>query len=343
LQRRILIIRTDKVGDVVVMTPMIREIRKKFPGAYIGTLTQPHTSSILLNNPHLDVILTDDLRKDTFRQVIKEIKKHKFTDALLIWPSERAAYQLFLAGIRNRIGVGRKLYEVITFMKSVSRNNYVPLRHEADYSMDLARKIGVTTNNLTPEIFITEEEKKEAEFFLEKHGIRKEHFKIIIHTGSGNSAPNWSENKYLDLINRLAEKYSNRVKIILTSVEASAEFKEKVTESCLKDIVIDLSSGLNPLRKLITVISAVDLLVSCSTGPMHIASALKVNTVSIFCHRPMSRPARWGALGDKAVNIEVPADFCDKYCSPDKEKCAIEEGITLESVLKEADRVILKF
>lgn len=324
---------------MVVITPMIREIRKTFPGAFIGALTQPHTSAVLLNNPHLDVILTDDLKKENFRQVVKEIKKHKFTDALLVWPFERGAYQLFLAGVRNRIGVGRKLYEVITFMKTVSRNNYIPLRHEADYAMDLARKIGVKTDNLTPEIFVTDKEQKEAESFLNGCGITKEHFKIIVHTGSGNSAPNWSENKYLELIRELIKQYGDKVKIILTAAEASDDFKEKVQSEELKNFVTDLSSELNPLRKLITVISAVDLLISSSTGPVHLASALKVKTISIFCHRPASRPARWGALGDKAVNIEVPANFCDKYCSPDKERCAIEEGIRVEDVMKEVEKV----
>ena len=141
--KRILLVRTDRVGDVVFITPMIRELRKAFPDAFIAALTQPHTKNIMLNNPRLDVMITDDLRKETFWDVVKELRKYKFTHGLMMLPTERAAYQMFFAGIKNRIGVGHKLYEVITFMKSVSRNNYTPLRHEADYCMDLARKIGV--------------------------------------------------------------------------------------------------------------------------------------------------------------------------------------------------------
>ena len=154
-----------------MITPIVREIKKTFPDSFIATLTQPYTSKILINNPYVDKILTDDLKKETFWKVVKKLRKFKFTDGLLVMPRERAAYQMFLAGVKNRIGVGHKLYEVITLMKSVSRNKYIPLRHEADYSMDLARKIGIKSNNLTPEIFLSENEILWGKEFLENINV----------------------------------------------------------------------------------------------------------------------------------------------------------------------------
>jgi heptosyltransferase-2 len=199
-----------------MITPMIRELKKTFPDSFIATLTARNTKDILLNNLYLDLTITDDKEKKSFMKVVKEIRKQNFTDGLLVMPTERAAYQMFLGGIKNRIGVGRKLYEVITFMKSVSRNKYIPLRHEADYCMDLARKIGVKTDNITPEIFLTGEEISETKFFFLDNGIKDEELKIIIHTGSKNSSPNWSEEKYLELIKGILNKYnSKKIKIIL--------------------------------------------------------------------------------------------------------------------------------
>ncbi len=97
MQKRILIVRTDRVGDVVMITPMIREIRKAFPDSFIATLTNTNTSDILMNNPHLDLSITDDLEKESFWKVVNEIRKNKFTHGLLVMPTERAAFQLFLA------------------------------------------------------------------------------------------------------------------------------------------------------------------------------------------------------------------------------------------------------
>jgi len=191
-----------------MITPMVREIKKTFPDSFISTLTQPYTAKILLNNPYIDKILIDDLKKESFWKVVKKLRSFKFTDGLLIMPSERASYQMFLARIKNRIGVGHKLYEILTLMKSVSRNNYIPLRHEADYSMDLARKIGVNTDNIIPEIFISGEETLWGKDFLKNYNVLDEDFKIMIHTGSGKSAPNLSEEKYYNLIKNLLENLS---------------------------------------------------------------------------------------------------------------------------------------
>lgn len=337
--KRILIARTDRVGDVVMITPMIREIKKTFPGSFVAALVTEYTSDILLNNPHLDAVIIDDLKKESFWKVAKEIRKHKFTDGLLTWPMKRAAYQMFLGGVKNRIGVGRKLYEVITFMKSVSRNDYNPIRHEADYCMDLARKIGVVTNDLTPEIFVTDEEKEWAVNFFKEKGVLENDKKIIIHTGYGKSSPNWSENKYLKLSEDLLNKTDNNVKLIFTAPEMSEGVIEKLISLNDKRIVI-LSREKFSLRELIEIISISDVLVSSSTGPMHLASALGVSTVSIFCYNPMCRVNRWGALGDKAHNIEVSREFCMNNCREVVENCRIEAGIETSTVLNEIMSII---
>jgi heptosyltransferase-2 len=334
LSKRILVVRTDRVGDVVMITPMIRELRKAFPEAFIATLTQQNTSEILLNNPYLDKILIDDLKKENFWEVVKELKKYKFTDGLLVLPTERAAYQLFRAGIRKRIGVGHKLYEVITFMKSVSRNNYVPLRHEADYCMDLVRKLGVVTDNIQPEIFISEKEKIWIDSFYKTNNINRKKYKIIIHTGSKNSAPNWSEDKYFELIETMHNKFKNDdFVLLLTAYEMTDMLKNKIASLDDKRI-INISDKLKNLRELIKIISSIDLMICSSTGPIHLADALNIKCIGIHCNRPMNCSRYWGVLNKKSVNLEVPKEYCDSHCSSDKNVCNFENGISVEEVMK---------
>ncbi|MBK9333288.1 MAG: glycosyltransferase family 9 protein [Ignavibacteria bacterium] len=331
MQKRILVVRTDKVGDVVMITPVIRELRKKFPGSFIGALTNENSSDILTGNPNLDVIIRDNMKKDSFGKIVKELRSFKFTDALLIMPAERAAYQMFLAGIRNRIGVGRKLYEVITFMKSVSRNKYIPLRHEADYCMDLARKLGVVTDDLTPEIFLNDNEIAEGGDILNKTGCKPDREKIIVHTGSGNSSRNWSEDKYIHLIENITA-IKPELEIILTAKEMTKAFRDKFT-GMKYDNIFFADKSVHRLRDLIKIIANTSLLIASSTGPLHLASALKVKTIGLYCHRPMNCAKHWGALGKNAVNLEVSKEFCDKYCSSDKERCEFENGIGISEVI----------
>ncbi len=330
--KRILIVRTDRVGDVVFITPAIRELRRTFPDAFIATLTQPHTKNILVNNPFLNETLTDDLSKESFWSVVKNIRKYRFTDALLMVPTERAAYQLFFAGIKNRVGIGHKLYEIITGMKSVSRNNYIPLRHEADYCLDLARKIGVVTDDYTLQIFVTDKEKDEAGDFLEGNGVGRDDFKIFLHSGSLGSAPNWSEEKYFQLVKLMLEKYADRqVKIILTAREMSAEFVGRLMELD-SGRIINLASKLGDLRDMIKVIAWADIFIGPSTGPLHIADALGRKCIGIHCHRPMSCGRHQGVINAMSVNAEVSEENCRRYCSADMEVCGIEEGLRVEDV-----------
>lgn len=331
--RRILVVRTDRVGDVVMITPMLRELRRAFPDAYLGALTNERSAPVLHHNPHLDAHVTDDLRPESFRTTVRVLREHRFTDALMVWPAKRAAYQLFLAGIPRRVGVGHKLYEVVTFMRTVVRG-YDPPRHEAEYCMDLARAIGVVTDDTTPELYVTAEEREDARATLRRIGVPAEARVVVVHSGSLNTTPNWSERRYFELIVALLEKDARRrVHVLLTAPEMSAEFRGRL--AALGDPRIhDVTAEVASLRPLIRLIAESHALVSSSTGPLHLASGLGVRTVGVFCRRPLLRSEHWGALGPAAINLDVPEDWCRAHCGEGRQGCGIEEGLRVEDVLR---------
>lgn len=331
-QKRILIVRTDRVGDTIMLTPIAREIKRSFPDSFVATLTQPHTAELLLHNPNIDKRITDDLNKETFWQTVKTIRSYKFTHGLLLLPRKRAAYQMFLAGIPHRIGVGHKLYEVITFMSSVSRNNYIPLRHEADYCMDLARALGVEAKSLQRELFVTEEEKENTRKKILALGGIEGIKKVVIHTGSAGSSPQWSEDKYYRFISQLLEEYQHNIQIILTAKETSDEFRAKV-KILGSAYLLDLTQSYNSLGELVALLSIVDLFISSSTGPSHIADGLNIPAIAMYCHRPMNCATLWGLSSPNSTNVEVSAEYCDGHCSADKETCRFHDGISIDEVM----------
>lgn len=336
--RRILIVRTDRIGDVIMTTPMIRELRRTYPDAFIATLTQPYTKEIFLHNPHLNIALTDDLASGTFWPTVRMLRSHRFSDALLVWPTERAAWQLFFAGIPNRVGTGHKFYGVVTFMKGVSRNNYTPLRHEADYCMDLARRIGVETDRIAPEIFVSEDEKRGARALLSRKGAQPGAPLVFLHTGTGGSSPNWSEVRYLALLDRLLKDIPDAA-IVLTAREMTPEFRRQASTAGGRRI-IDISGEIAGVRGLICAIAMADVIITPSTGPEHIADALGVRCVGLHCHRPMNCALYWGVLSGRAANLEVSDEHCRTFCSPDQNTCDIEHGLTPEEVSACAARLL---
>ncbi len=332
-QRRFLVIRTDRVGDVIMITPIVRELRKSFPDSFISVLTRPQTADVFKYNPYINSIITDDLTDDSFWNVVSEIGKNNFTHGLLVFPTERAAFQMFFGGVKKRYMTGFRLYSILTLCRGVSRNKYRNLKHEADYCMDLARRIGVKCYNLKVEMFISEEESLKAEQILKINGVPLNSYKIFIHTGSGNSAPNWSEEKYLILIKKIIEKFNDKnFSIILTAKEMTENFLRKIKDINDKRI-IDLSRVLVSLRDLSICISKADLFISSSTGPAHIADAFNIKAIVIHCHRNVSSAKHWGMLNEKSINLEVSEEFCNANCSSDKKICKFEEGMKVEEVL----------
>jgi ADP-heptose:LPS heptosyltransferase len=311
---RILISRIDRIGDVVLSTPIPREIKKVRPDSFIAVLVRKYTRDVYANNPHVDEIILFDEEEDknskSFWELVQEIKKYKFTHAFMLLPNERLNWILFFSGIPTRIGVGHKLYQFLSFSKYIDRKKYIPLRHEADYCLDMVRKIGIEPKNIEPGIFLTDEEMKKRDEIKKKFAPNCETL-IGINTTSGKSSPNLRPDEYKKLIELLSEEKNNRV--IVMDNNPSDEIKN------LKNVVYP-NIGLS-LRESIINFSALDLLVSASTGPMHICAALKVPTISMFCPLPACSPKLWGPLGNESNIILPEENYCSTVCSGDPHIC----------------------
>ena len=340
---RILVVRTDRVGDVVLATPLIRALRRTFPDAHIAALVRPYTRDVLLHNPHLNEILVDDpdgahAGRSGFWDQVGMLRSRKFDTALLLLPTERMAWMLLVAGIRTRIGVGTKLYEVLTFMRTVSRHKYIPLRHEADYCLDLGRAIGVRTSDLAVELFLTEGERRAADARLRATGSVETGTMLIgMHPGSGRSAPNWRIERYVELAGVLLERYPS-ARVVVTGSEAERDFSRRFREIG-SDRVIDFVGALS-LRDLMGVISRFSLLVSASTGPMHLAAGLGVPTLSLFCPLTACSPRLWGPQGNRAEVVLPSERYCQTRCPGDPHVCQFEGGIHVPQVADAAGIIL---
>lgn len=326
-QLRILVSRIDRIGDVVLSTPIPREIKKAYPNSFVSVLVRKYTSDIYLNNPYVDEIILydgeDSQLPKSFWQLVQEIRKLNFTHAFMLLPNERLNWILFFAGIANRIGVGHKLYQFLSFSKFVDRKKYIPLRHEADYCLDMVRKIGIEPQSITPEIFLSLKEKAKRDEYKKKLAPNGE-LLIGINTTSGKSSPNLTIEEYRKLIILLSGE--KNIRVVVTDNNPPEEIRN------INNVFypnVDL-----PLRESIINFSALDLLVSASTGPVHICAALKVPTISMFCPLPACSPKLWGPLGNKSEIILPEDNYCSTVCPGNPHICDFsgKGGIDSEKV-----------
>jgi len=328
---RFLILRPDRLGDVVLSTPLPREIKKKFPNAFIAVLVRNYTKAIYLNNPHVDEILVEEELGNSFYAKVKKIRSFKFSQAISLLPTKKNNQLIFWAGIRRRIGVGHKLYQFLTNAKTVYRRKYIPLKSEADYCLDSLRKIGVQEPSTAVKIHLSKEEEQKKVELRNKFAANSE-IVVGIHATSGNSAPNLSLGEYKKLAELLTKE--NRIKIFLTEKSAPEELKNIDGVSYYFE---ELS-----LRETIVAFSALDILISASTGPMHIAAALKVKTLSVFCPLPACEPKLWGPQGNQAYFVMPDESYCANQCPGDPRLCKFEGvgGINAEKVYRHLKEVL---
>jgi heptosyltransferase-2 len=335
-QLRFLIARIDRIGDVVLSTPLPREIKNKYPNSFVAVLVKNYTKDIYLNNPNVDEIITydnPDKSEKSFWELVSEIKQFNFSHAFMLLPNEKLNYALLAAGVKYRVGVGHKFYQFLTFTKYVDRKKYIPLRHEADYCLDMIRKIGIKVKSILPEIYLTEVEKVKVDAFRKKH-LGSNQKLIGINISSGNSAPNLNQSEYKKLIS-LLKKNSNYVVAVMDN-NLSAELDNI-------DDVLYPNKG-NALRESIINLASLDLLISNSTGPMHICAAWNVQTVSLFCPLTACSPKLWGPLGNKSEIILPSKTYCDNQCPIDPKKCdySKEGGLNAAVVAEQVNQFLNK-
>lgn len=310
-QIRLLIARQDRIGDVVLSTPIAREVKSNKPDSFVAVLVRDETKDIYLNNPFVDkiIILNEEKSFSGFWANVKTLRKIRFTHAFMLLPQERLNWILFFSFITNRIGVGHKLYQFLSFTKYVDRKKYVEEKHEADYCLDMVRKIAITPKSIVPEIYLTKEEIAGIKIF--KGGFEAGKIIIGINSTSGSSAPNLPKSAYRRLIDLII---------------SDKKFAVVITDNVVPNELQNIENVLYPtttttVRGLINVIASLELLISASTGPMHIAAALKIPTLSFFCPLPACSPKLWGPLGNKSDVVLPEEIYCKTQCPVDPKKC----------------------
>ncbi len=316
-RERFLVVRTDRIGDVVLSTPVLESLKSRYPEAHVSMLVSAYAADVLKNNPNVDDVIIDDLENrhrgpKGFSVLVKEVKRKDFDVGILLRPTLRLALLLFLAGIRYRIGTGYRFYQVFLNRK-VYVHRKMNLRHEAEYNLDLLQPLGIGPQKVLPRVYLSSEEEFFARQTWKELKLTWEDAVVVIHPGSGDSSLNLPPKRFAQVADILAEKTNAR--IILTGSEKERGLADFMKGN-MEHSVIDLAGRTN-LRQLAAILKKSDVLISNSTGPMHLAAAVGTPTVAIFCPVFAAGPIRWGPYGEDHEVVLPPVPVCSE-CEPRK-------------------------
>ncbi|MBN2571566.1 MAG: glycosyltransferase family 9 protein [Ignavibacteriales bacterium] len=332
----ILLVRTDRIGDVVLSLPLAKIIKQKYPNFKITFLVKEYTKGLLSNHPYIDniLILKEKSRKILFKENIGQLKKYSFDNCIIVNPTLKMAIILFLSKIKNRIGSGYRWYSFL-FNKKIYEHRKYGEKHELEFNINLLKEINIdfqpTYKNIDFDIQIEEKTKHLIEKFLKDFSIKNKF--VIVHPGSGGSAIDLPLPKYSELIKYLTEELN--LSVLLTGLE-----NEKILcNSLVNNNNVINCAGLFNLQQLIALINKCKLLISNSTGPIHIAAALGKYVIGFYPKIKACSSNRWGPYTDKKI-IVVPPINCSNCTRKQCEKIKCMETIEIVPLFDKIKNII---
>jgi heptosyltransferase-2 len=313
--RKILIVRPDRLGDLVLSLPVAETLKKNLPESKIHYLAAPYTAPIAPLADYIDGWLIDDNSRGyslPFMELSKQIKNGGYDCLIELKPSWRTSAAGFFSGVKIRIGTSRRLYSFF-YSHRVSVHRKESGYHQTDLELAHLRIFDFRELIENPYLRETSDGLEKAKVLFD---IDHRPF-AIIHPGSGGSAPNWPLEHYRKLAVLIKEKLD--LEVVITNHTAGL----KGFDGCVN------LGGKTDLESLAGLISRAEVFVSGSTGPLHLADALGVKCLSFFVDRPDIGPARWGPRLNMG-NVIAPAEKC--LCT-DLRHCSCLEKIQPEEAL----------
>jgi lipopolysaccharide heptosyltransferase II len=322
--RRILVIRLDLIGDLVLSTVVARALKRTFPEAQIDLLALPSSAKIVQGDPELAEIITYDpnvwrrpkalLKPGNWREarrLIHRLRGRRYDLAVSVF-GKWAAVLAVLSGARRTVGFEGEGYP--GFMTDgVPGRHWRPGErlHEVDYCLQLAQAAGAAPapEDRIPRLYVPAKAKQEIDALLEQAGIQPGKFLVAFHVASNNGqSKRWPIPYWAALLDRLTGE--EHAQVVLTGAPVDLPLIERVTRrmnATTAGQVVNLA-GKTSLGQLAALLQRADLLITGDSGPMHIAAA--VGTALIAIHGPTD-PAHSGPVSARATILKS-----DIWCRP---------------------------
>lgn len=326
--RRILLARTDRLGDVILATPAATALKQTFPELEVFFLARRYTAGILEMHPHVDGIIC--LEEVGTGALASRLKKCGFDAVVALFPRPQQAWSFFQAGIPLRVGTGYRWYSFL-YSRRVHQHRKHAQRHEAEYNLQLLEPLGLA--GATVEFHCRPDPAVELEVtrLLAAQGV-KDGF-VVLHPGSGGSAREWPPEHFAALAHSLVAVQQRQV--VLTGHASERELTQRIQQLAAKK-PIDLAGRLT-LKQLAGVIARAAVFVSNSTGPLHLARMVGTPVVAFYPPITACRPERWGPYGRRADVLMSQQEECFRCRNSRLRGCACMQAIPVAEALRKVE------
>ena len=318
--RRILVIRLDLIGDLVLSLTVIQALKKTYPEAEIDLLATPGSANVVAGHPDIHTVISYDpniwrrpralLRRRNWREaltLVRRLRARQYDLAVSVFGSW-ACVLAALSSAPRRIGFAQEAYPGFV-TDPVPGKHWRPgdHLHEVDYCLQLAHAAGanVSPEDRVPHLPVDPQAVREIEHMLFQEGWDPQQPLIACHISSNNGqSKRWPVPYWATLIDRLMRE--ERALVVLTGAPGDLPLIEELLRHT-REHPVNLA-GKTSLVQLAALLWRADVLVTGDSGPMHIAAAVGTSLVAI--HGPTD-PALSGPVSPRAAILQDTI-----WCSP---------------------------
>lgn len=337
------------VGDVIMATPVLTDLRKTFPDSHITAMCRSPMGELLQEFPDIDEIFCFTkasrlVRRDEKRNIMEKLEKGNYDLGLILPNTFSSAWWFWQGKVKYRIGYD-SCNRGFLLTHPVKLPSDRQKQHLISTYKNLLSVLGIAPSKTVPKLYLKDSEVEQAKALLSQHGVRSHHQIVGINPGAAyGSAKCWLPERFREVTMRLLE---NKDIVVVY-------FGDLITSNLVKEICQGLSprvinmAGLTSLRELACLISLCNVLLTNDSGPMHIAGAFNTPVVALFgsTSAVMTGPWQNGTVIQKQVSCSpcyrrvCPIDFrCMKQIQVDEVVAGImsalhKEGSSKLSILR---------
>jgi len=296
--KNILVMRLDRLGDIILSVPALRALRKEFSQAEITLLVYDNLSGLTELKKYSDEII--GFKKEDTLKIINKLRKKKFDLAIDLLSKANDMSAVILGAVRAKNKLGFDVGMRRLFLNMKFRPDSIDL-YEVDTSLKMLEKLDIITIDKKLELSFDVKDEEFVKAWLVKNDVKPDDILVGINPFAGDILKMWPIEKFAGLIRLIISKYP--VKVILTGSDNEADNIKSAFRDVLGKNVIS-SAGELSLNGLAAMIDRFKMLISGNTGPMHIAIARNTPLLLINGYSSLKR---WGPY--EGNNIIVKKDY----------------------------------
>ena len=351
--QRMLVLQLADIGDVVLSSPFLRELRRYFPKAWIGLAVQPRMFNLVEKCPYVDDVFPYDWgpaqKRETYlrgsprwwiqasRTAKHNFWKHQLDMAISTrWneePCQAASLILMYAsGAAHRVAYKaipskqmrygwKDLDRLIT--EGPVRGNP---KHEVEHQLDILRFLGATPNDTRLEVWTSQEDEQFAQNVLNKYGITQTDGLIAFAPGAAWPYRRWPAHRFIELGRWLQDIY--KVFVLILAAKDEQDLALHIEGGLQEGKTVNLA-GKTTLREMAAILKQCKLFIGNDSGPLHVATAAGIPVVGFYGPGEYQRFKPWGT-NHEALRLGLSCSPCSQNCLFSEPRCI--EGITMSQV-----------